>query len=147
MYFFQYPELQQLDELINSKQDIRLLKRYVFINSLNNTSNLEKSRDLVKISYSSAVRWLNLWNENGLDGLKINWGEGRPRLLTSNQLKQVYDYINNHRNCSYPEIHEYILKNFGIDYSISHLHFIARKKLKFNYGKPFPYYLDRPEDA
>ena len=35
------------------------------------------------------LRWLDKWNEKGLEGIKYKWGDGRPSKLTENQKKEL----------------------------------------------------------
>jgi len=128
LFFIRYEEdMNILKDFIDSEQDNKHLKRYLFINSLNNSVDLNVAADIFNISISTARKWLGLWNESGLDGLKIEWGEGRPCLLTDEQIAQVKDYITNNHVTRHSEIHKYILVNFNVDYSLYHIYRLVKK--------------------
>jgi transposase len=136
LYFIRYDDINRLKDLIDSEKDNRLLKRYLFINSLNNGFNIEETYNVLNISISTARLWLKMWNQSGLNGLKIEWGGGRPNFLTDEQQKQVMDYIRNNHVTRHSEIHKFILEEFNVNYSLNHLYRFVKKKLKFNYSKP-----------
>jgi len=101
------------------------------MNSLNEGIELKTAGDICNISITTARRWLKLWNESGLDGLKIEWGEGRPALLTNEQIAQLKEYMRNNLVTQHSEVHKYILTHFNVDYSLYQIYRIV-KKLKFN---------------
>jgi transposase len=127
LYFIRHDDIDALNDLIFSEKNNKLLKRYLFISALNNMVNLEETTKIFNISISTARLWLNLWNESGLEGLIIKWGGGRPNFLTSEQRSIVKDYIMNNHVTRHSEVHKFILDNFGIDYSMSHLYLFIKK--------------------
>jgi transposase len=128
LYFTRYEEdIIILKDLIFSEKNNKHLKRYLFMNSLDNGVDLYDAANIFNVSISTARKWLKLWNELGLDGLKIEWGEGRPSLLTDEQLVQLKDYIQNNHVTRHSEIHKYILINFNIDYSLYHIYRLVKK--------------------
>ena len=128
LFFIRYEEdVIILKDLICSEKNYKHAKRYLFMNSLNNGINLSDAADIFSISISTARKWLKLWNESGLEGLKIEWGKGRPNLLTDEQIAQVKDYMHKHHVTRHSEIHKYILVNFNIDYSPYHMYRLVKK--------------------
>jgi transposase len=104
-----------------------MLKRYLFINGLNNNYNLEDMVSILNISISSARKWLKSWNEDGLSGLKIEWGEGRPSYLSNTQKQQVREYIKNNHVTRHSQVREFILNNFKVEYSLKHIYRLLKK--------------------
>jgi transposase len=128
LFFTRYEEdISILKDFIYFEKNNKHLKRYLFMNSLNKGIELNKAADIFNISISTARKWLKLWNVSGLDGLKIEWGEGRPNLLTDEQLAQVKEYIRNNHVTRHSEIHKYILINFNVDYSLYHIYRLVKK--------------------
>jgi len=127
LYFIRYDDIKFLNDLIYSEKNNKLLKRYLFINTLNNGISLENTSIICNISISTARKWLKLWNNSGLDGLKIKWGEGRPSFLTNEQLAKVKEYIRNNHVTRHSEVHRYILENFNVDYSLDHIYRLVKK--------------------
>jgi transposase len=127
LYLICYEEINLLNDFIENEKNDRLLKRYLFINCLKNGLNMHEAMKILSISSSTARRWIKKWNSSGLDGLIINWGDGRPCSLNEEDELKIKDYINNNHVTRYSEIHKFILDNFGIDYSLSHLYKIVKK--------------------
>jgi transposase len=128
LYFTRFNgDLDILKDFIYFEKNSKHLKRYLFMNSLNNGVTLKEASDIFNISISTARRWLKLWNKSGLDGLAIEWGEGRPSLLADEQLNQVKDYIRNNHVTRHSEVHKFILVNFRVDYSLYHIYRLVKK--------------------
>jgi len=128
LYFTRFKDdLDILKDFIGYEKNNKHLKRYLFMNSLNNGVNLKVASDIFNISISTARKWLHLWNKSGLDGLKIEWGEGRPSFLTDDQLGQVKEYMGNNHVTRHSEVHKFILTNFNVDYSLYHIYRLVKK--------------------
>ena len=127
LYFTRYDDINLLNDLIDSEKNNKLLKRYIFINCLNNGFNLEEARIAVNTSISTARKWLKLWNEHGIEGLKIKWGDGRPSFLTHEQKSQVKEHMRNNHVTRHSEVHKYILENFNVNYSLDHIYRFIKK--------------------
>ena len=128
LYFIRFEDdLDFLNDFIKAEKNNKHLKRYLFMNSLNHGVNLKDAGNIFNISISTARRWLKLWNKSGLDGLKIEWGEGRPSLLTDEELNQIKEYMRNNHVTRHSEVHKYILVNFNVDYSLYHIYRLVKK--------------------
>jgi putative transposase len=127
LYFIRYEEVKKLKNLINNEKNHKMLKRYLFINGLNNNYSLENMVSILNISISTARKWLKLWNENGLIGLNIKWSEGRPSNLSDNQKQQVREYIKYNHVTRHSQVHKFILDNFNVDYSLKHIYRLLKK--------------------
>ena len=128
LYFTRYLEdLKILKDFIRFEKNNKHLKRYIFMNSLNQGIELKTAGDICNISINTARKWLKLWNESGLDGLKIEWGKGRPALLTEEQIAQLKDYMRNNLVTRHSDVHKYILANFNVDYSLYHIYRLVKK--------------------
>ncbi|MDR3063845.1 MAG: hypothetical protein LBU40_06910 [Methanobrevibacter sp.] len=127
LYFIKYDEINQLSNYINDETNRKMLKRYLFINGLNNGYKLDDMVTILDISISSARKWLKLWNNNGLNGLKIEWGEGRPSYLSNSQKQEVRKFIKNNNVSRHSEVRKFILKSFGVEYSLKHIYRLLKK--------------------
>lgn len=127
LYFICYDEVKELESLISAEKNHKILKRYLFVNGLRNGFNLNQMCDILNISISTARVWLKNWNKDGLKGLNIKWGDGRPNLLTDEQYEKVKKYVIDNNVSRYSEIHNFILTNFGVDYSLKHLYRLVKK--------------------
>jgi transposase len=106
LHFIRHDDINILNDLISTEKESKLLKRYLFINSLNNGLNIEEASNIFNISISTARLWLKSWNNTGVEGLIIKWSSGRPNFLTSEQKEEVKDYIRNNHVTRHSEIHK-----------------------------------------
>ena len=65
--------------------------------------------------------WLENWNEKGLEGLKPNYGGGRPSELTEEQKEELKKILEKRDDWTTREVRELINEEFGVEYSIRHL--------------------------
>jgi len=127
LYFIRYDDVNELKTIIKHEKNRKMLKRYLFINGLNNEYNLEDMVSILNISISSARKWLKLWNENGLIGLNIEWGEGRPSYLSDEQKQEVREYIKYNHVTRHSQVYKFILDNFNVEYSLKHIYRLLKK--------------------
>ena len=126
--------------------EIKKLKKLIFIQSCYKGSTLEEAADDAGISIPTAYRWLNRWNEEGLTSLSPRKGTGRPSKLTDVDKIQLKETMLNTEYLTTEKLHEIILKDFNIDYSMKQTRIIAHQ-LGFSYSKPYPRYDKTPIDA
>ena len=63
--------VEELDQKIRGlKQDVRVLKKLLFIKRLYQDESVEKSANLLGVNRASGYNWLRAWNKDGYDGLQ-----------------------------------------------------------------------------
>lgn len=93
--------------------------------------------------------WVKAYDEYGIEGLIPDYSNcGTKSKLTNNQLIELKIILSD------PDKHytiigakELIEERFGVSYSYKQVWEITRKKLGFNYCKPFLIYNEAPADA
>lgn len=92
----------------------------------------------LKVSRTSVNKWIKVYLDEGLEGLKEKPRSGRPAWLDQKQQNQLTRYIE--ENASKPQggrltgadIHRYIKQEFGKDYHPDHVYTLL-KKLGFSW--------------
>lgn len=130
------------------KNDSYVYIRLVFIRSLLNGNTIQDTAKILDIDRCTGTNWLKRYNENGVEGLKPHYNErGRKCKLSDEQLKQLEEKISEKGSAfTVKDVQNYILNEFQVEYSYKQAWEISRRKLNFNYGKPFLKYGERPKN-
>jgi putative transposase len=127
LYFIRHEEINQVKGLIKNEKNNKLLKRYLFVNLLNNGVDLKDASEFLGVSVSNCRLWLKYWNESGFKGLHIEWNGGRPSFLNDGEKEVVKDFMRNNHVTRHSEVHKFILERFGVNYSMNHMYGIVKK--------------------
>jgi transposase len=79
---------------------------------------------------------LERWNEEGLEGIKFKWSDGRPLKLTKEQFNELKEDMINLELKTTKQIKNHILDKWGVNYAISWLPTVLRS-IGAKYGKPY----------
>jgi len=60
--------------------------------------------------------WLEKWNEKGIEGVKPNYGGGRPSELTEEQKEELRRMLEKRDHWTTREVRELINEEFGVEY-------------------------------
>jgi len=72
----------------------------------------------LQISEPTGHRWLDNYNEKGLDGLKTkHYKAGRPSKLSDEQKEELYKILENEDYLTVQRAHQIIEDRYGVDYS------------------------------
>lgn len=140
---------QELDEAIDqaqSDEEPRLVRRLCLIKNLYLGDSITEAGNRVGVSQPTASRWVDRWNDSGVDGLRPDFGGGRPSKLTDEQREQLVDVLERHQPLTTEHVHRLIEDAFDVSYSQRHLAKLL-KKLGLKYAIPRPESPDRPDDA
>ena len=88
LFVLEHMSHEELAYVIKIEKDEKLLKRHMFIQFLYLTKNIKKSSLLMGISEQNGRNWIDLWNQNGEKGLIIQWGGGRPSLISKDNMEK-----------------------------------------------------------
>jgi transposase len=80
------------------------------------------------------LEWI--WNESGINGIKHNWGDGRPSKLTEDDKKELKEDIIKFGLKTTNQIKKHIEDKWNIDYAVSWLPTVLRS-IGAKYGKPY----------
>lgn len=86
-------EIKELKKKTVMTKNVKQKRRYDVIRlSLQGYSNNEITA-ILDISLRQVYNLINLYNENGIEGLKLKYSPGRKTKLTAEQEKELYDVI------------------------------------------------------
>ncbi|RAP46030.1 MAG: hypothetical protein BZ136_07925 [Methanosphaera sp. rholeuAM74] len=98
------------------------------------------------ISQGTVYNWARQWETGGMDGLKRKPGSKGKSKLTESQFQELDKNIQELDLKTSKEVHDLILVNYHVDYSIRQIERIM-KKLGYSYTKPYEINIEMPEDA
>ena len=133
-------------EIRNRKIEAVVLRKLLFIKSLYTGKSVPHAAEEVGISKVTGYVWLNEWNEKGLEGLKPNYGGGRPSELSEEQKEELKAILKSRDDWTTKEVRELIKEKFGVEYSLRHVSRILRS-LGMKYAKPYQLDYRKPENA
>jgi len=138
---------EKLNEMVRKLEKVaKKVNRLHFIQQLYKGHSVREACSILNIPVTTGYNWLKKWNEEGPDGLDHKKGAGRPTFLTENQMKQLDEFIENNDSLGTKDVHYFIQKKFGIDYSLKQVRFIINK-LEYGWIKPYPIFSKSPENA
>ena len=121
---------------------MRIYERLHFIEMLQKDMPIDEAADLSHISLPTAYSWLELYNEGGVEGLKPNFGGGRPSKLNKDQqmeLKNILvEKIDSGEKLNRNDVVKLIKDVFNVEYSSKQVGEIV-DKLGFGYSKAYPF--------
>ena len=118
----------------------------LFIKSLYAGKSVPQAAEEVGISKVTGYVWLDEWNEGGLEGLKPNYGGGRPAELREEQKEELKAILEERDDWTTKEVRELIKEEFGVEYSLRHVSRILRS-LGMKYAKSYQLDYRKPENA
>lgn len=141
--------IKELDEIISElKVDVKVYQRAIFLKLVMQKKPISHSAEFVGVTRETGFNWLKKYNAEGFDGLIPKYGGGRPSLLTDKQFEELKEIIvNSERSYSIREVQKLIIDKYKVNYSYKQAWEICKKKLNLNYGKPFPIYDKKPDNA
>ena len=138
---------EELNEEIKTRKiEALILRKLLFIKSLYAGKSVPQAAEEVGISKVTGYVWLDEWNERGLEGLKPNYGGGRPAELSEEQKEELKAILEERDDWTTKEVRELIKEEFGVEYSLRHVSRILRS-LGMKYAKPYQLDYRKPENA
>ena len=145
-FFKRHLSADQLEDLIKSEADKRVLERLIFIRSLYDGEGVAEAAGRLGRSKVTGYEWLMRWNEGGPEKLKPTFGGGRPPRLSSDERVELKRRLQERSDWTTREVNRLIEEEFGVAYSLRNTRRILRS-LKMRYAKPYPRDYRRPDDA
>ncbi|WP_086975715.1 IS630 family transposase [Archaeoglobus fulgidus] len=139
--------LEELNEEIRKRKICsEVLRKLFFIKELYKGATVPQAAKEVGVSKVIGYVWLERWNKQGLEGLKPNYGGGRPSELSDEQKEELKSILKERDNWTTKEVRELIKENFGVEYSLRHVSRLL-KSFGMKYAKPYQKDYRRPENA
>lgn len=139
--------VKELQNMIKSlEQDIKILNKLYFINDIYHDYTVSETCEKLGISNPTGQKWLKDWNEKGMESLKRKIGSKGHKKISDAEKEYLDEMIIKNKFKSTKEVRQFIIDEFGVEYSIRQVQRIMRD-LNYNYGKPYPIYSKMSEDA
>lgn len=139
----------QLRIYLKDEKDFELKFKLSVLNLILLLEDVRKACKTMSISPTTAYRWINLWNEDGKDGLKSEQGRGggKPRKMTEEQIKELEKILREEKEWWLTkEVIQLIKDRFRITYSEDQVVRIL-KGFEMNHAKPFPHDYRKPDNS
>lgn len=136
----------ELDEKIKSADDPKIVQRLCYVKNLYEGDTLKEAAQRVGSSQPTGARWAKQWNEGGVDGIRPDWGGGRPSKLDDEDRQRLVEMLQADQPWSTQEIRHLIEDEFDVSYHPNYIHELLRS-FDMQYAKPRPKRPERPDDA
>ena len=119
---------KELEQLAKSTKSARMKNRYLAISHFVDGQSRTNIAKYLKVARGSVNIWVKKYLDDGIDGLSEGCHTGRPIKLTTSQLKQLSQFINNNSvlakggRLQAKDIQSYISENFQVSYKISNIY-------------------------
>lgn len=113
-----------LDDAIDEAQSdgaARLVRRLCLIGNLYAGDTLSEAAARVGVSQPTASRWVERWNEGGVDGLRPAFGGGRPSKLDDRERAALATVLARNPSLDADQVRSAIEGAFGVSYSRRHV--------------------------
>lgn len=134
---------KEIDELLREAEDDHHLRRLGFLKNLYQGDSIPEAADREGRSATTGGRWVEAWNEGGLEGLMPSFGGGRPPKLDEVEQKELIEMLREGQPWQSQEIHHLLQEEFGVAYSPNYLGTFLRE-LGLSYAKARPNRPSRP---
>lgn len=115
---------EALDAAIDEAQSAgraRLVRRLCLIGNLYAGDTLSEAAKRVGVSQPTASRWVERWNEDGVDGLRPAFGGGRPSKLDDRERAALAAVLERDASLDTDRVCRAIETAFGVSYSRRHV--------------------------
>ena len=113
-----------LDAAIEAAQrngEARLVRRLCLVKNCYAGDTLTEAASRVGVSQPTASRWVDAWNDDGVDGLRPDFGGGRPPRLTDDERDRLAAVLERHPSLTVGQVGTLIEEAFGVTYSRRHV--------------------------
>ena len=135
----------EIDELLREAEDKHRRRRLGFLKNLYRGDSIPEAADREGVSATTGGRWVEAWNDGGLEGLMPSFGGGRPPKLNEDQQEQLLEMLRDGQPWKSQEIQHLLKEEFDVEYHPDYLGKFLRE-LGLSYAKPRPKRPHRPEN-
>ncbi len=136
---------EEIDELLREAEDDHRLRRLGFLKNIYQGDSIPEAADREGRSAASGDRWVEAWNEGGLEELMPSFGGGRPPKLDKDEQEELIEMLRDGQPWKSQEIQYLLTEEFGVEYSRNYLGTFLRN-LGLSYAKPRPKRPHQPEN-
>ena len=117
---YHLPE-ERIDELLREAEDDRRKERLGFLKNLYYGDTIAEAADREGRSAATGRRWVEAWNEGGLEGLMPSFGGGRPPKLDEDEQKELVEMLRDGQPWKSQEIQHLLNEEFDVEYHPDYL--------------------------
>ena len=143
-------EIEELDEYLNEyRQAHNIYMRILAVRMVKLGETRTTVGKFIHRDRKTVGNWVKEYDEYGIEGLIPDYSKcGTKSKLTNEQLLELKILLSDpDKNYTIMDAKKLIEERFGVKYSYKQVWEITRKKLGFNYCKPFIIYNEAPVNA
>lgn len=106
----------ELDAELGAADDPAMVRRIGFVKNLYRGDTLAEAAAREGKSQPTGVRWAERWNEDGLEGLAPDYGDGRPPKLNAGERRELHALLDDERPSSVDEVRRLVEAEFDVTY-------------------------------
>ena len=108
-------------EIKKSKNDVRYHERLIAMKLFSKGNKLSDIADTLELSYPTVHVWAKNCEKYGLDGLKPNFGGGRPSILTDEILNELEQRILVEDDLNMADVQRILAEEMDINFSLTYV--------------------------
>lgn len=128
---------EEIDELLREAENEHRLRRLGFLKNLYEGDSIPEAADREGQSATTGGRWVEAWNEGGLEELMPSFGGRPPPKLDEEEQEELLNLLRESQPWKSQEIQHLLAEEFGVTYSPNYLGTFLRE-LSLSYAKPRP---------
>lgn len=138
-------EEELIKAIKKNRYDGRYFERLLAIKMFVQGEKIIDIADFLELSYPTVHSWIKICEKFGIEGLKPNFGGGRPSKLTDEQKIKLQSYIDQEENINLTDIQKIMADKMHIKMCLSSVSENV-KKMGYNFGKPRPIFKEAPKN-
>lgn len=107
--------MTSLDEVINTSQDVREVKRALSVKMLQHGITPGQIHSLLNVSVQYVSKWKMQYKADGVSSLLLAY-KGKESYLNAYQESAIVQWIQSHKTLSIEQLVEHITQNYGVTY-------------------------------
>jgi transposase len=114
-------ELEEAIDAAKRSGDARVLQRLCFVKNCYAGDSAAEAARRVGVSSSTGARWAGRWNEAGVEGLRPDYGGGRPPKLDVGARERLRDRLRADGPLTTARVRTLLREDFDVDYAAGYL--------------------------
>jgi transposase len=139
--------ISKLKKMIKTEHNFKIKFKLNALIRAANGESIPKLSEEMGITKKAVYEWINLWNEQEIEGLKDLKRPGRPSVLNSDKLLKLSQILKEKAFFTTKDVKKIIFEEFGINLSLSWIAKLLRNKLNLTLSKPYILDKRKPENA
>ncbi len=130
------PEYYQLTQTERKVKSVKVLKRIQAFKLIYLGWKYSAIAKFLSVTNNTLTNWINLYREGGVDSLLALHYRGGQAKLDDEQLSELKNEAAKGSFTFAKDVRHYIKQNFGIEYNLSHVQLLCKKKFNYPLRKP-----------